>query len=168
MSLKNYWLQSPLKFQTSGFGRVPYRSFKLLTLAGIYQWVIHFISAFISKDLFNRTFNIFELRVELRVTILFELIVFWIAQIPWSTPLQNFFPALPFNTLTFNYEYSRCNRENLQLPIQMHLSEKPKPFIKFLFLESALNFKRFEKKNEPHSLSIFEVTDSERRTYLNA
>ena len=168
MSLKNYWLQSPLKFQTSGFGRVAYRSFKLLTLAGIYQWVIHFISAFISKDLFNRTFNIFELRVELRVTILFELIVFWIAQIPWSTPLQNFFPALHFNTSTFNYEYSRCNRENLLLPIQMHLSEKPKPFIKFLFLKSALNFKRFEKKNEPHSSSIFEVTDSERRTYLNA
>ena len=54
----------------------------------------------------------------------------------------------------------------------MHLSEKPKLFIKFLFLESALNFKHFEKKkkkkNEPQSLSIFEVIDSERRTYLNA
>ena len=55
----------------------------------------------------------------------------------------------------------------------MHLSEKPKPFIKFLFLESALNFKHFEKKkkkkkNEPQSLSIFEVIDSKRRTYLNA
>ena len=50
----------------------------------------------------------------------------------------------------------------------MHLSEKPKPFIKFLFFGICINFKHFEKKNEPHSLSIFEVIDSERRTYLNA
>ena len=35
------------------------------------------------------------------------------------------------------------------------------------FLESALNFEHFEK-NEPHSLSISEVTDSEIHAYLNA
>ena len=36
------------------------------------------------------------------------------------------------------------------------------------FLESTLNFEHFEKKDEPHSSSIYEVTDSERRAYLNA
>lgn len=36
-ALKKLLLQSPLKFQSSGFGRVAYGSFKLLTLAGIYQ-----------------------------------------------------------------------------------------------------------------------------------
>ena len=29
------------------------------------------------------------------------------------------------NTLTANYEYSRSNRENLPLPIQIKLSKKP-------------------------------------------
>ena len=49
---------------------------------------------------------------------------------------------LIFNTLTVNYEYSRRNRENLPLPIQMQLSEKPKTFCQFsiAFLESKLNF----------------------------
>ena len=32
---------------------------------------------------------------------------------------------LKFNTLTANYEYSRSNRENLPLPIQIKLSKKP-------------------------------------------
>ena len=47
------------------------------------------------------------------------------------------------NTLTANYEYSRSNMENLLLPIQMQLSEKPKTFsqIFIAFLESTLNFK---------------------------
>ena len=49
--------------------------------------------------------------------------------------------GLLVNTLTANYEYSRSNRENLPLPIQMQLSEKPKTF-----LESTLNFEHFEKK----------------------
>ena len=40
--------------------------------------------------------------------------------------------------LTANYEYSRSNRENLPLPIQMQF------FI--AFLESTLNFEDFEKK----------------------
>ena len=71
-----------------------------------------------------------------------------------------------FNTLTTNYEYSRSDRENLPLPIQMQLSEKLKPFSGFL--EYTLNFEHFEKKDEPHSSSIYEVTDSERRAYLNA
>ena len=60
----------------------------------------------------------------------------------------------------------------------MQLSEKPKVFclifiafciLLHFLLQSKLNFERFEKKrNQPHILSIFEVTDSERHAYLNA
>ena len=39
------------------------------------------------------------------------------------------------------------------------------------FLESTLNIEHFEKKkikkNEPHSLSISQIIDSDRRDYLN-
>ena len=38
--------------------------------------------------------------------------------------------TLILNTLTANYEYSRKNRENLPLPIQMQLSAKVKTFEK--------------------------------------
>ena len=71
--------------------------------------------------------------------------------------------------LTTNYEYSRSNRENLPLPIQRQLSEKLKTFSQFFIalLECTLNLEHFEK-NEPHSSSISEVIDSERRAYLNA
>ena len=71
--------------------------------------------------------------------------------------------------LSANYEYSCSNWENLPLPIQMHLSEKPKTFCQFFiaFLKFTLNFEHFEK-NKPHSSSISEVTDSKRRAYLSA
>ena len=51
------------------------------------------------------------------------------------------------NMLTVDYEYSRSNRENLLLPIQMQLSEKPKKkyLIFIAFLESKLNFEHFDK-----------------------
>ena len=72
--------------------------------------------------------------------------------------------------LTANYEYPRSNREKLLLHIQMQLSEKPKTFLEFFvaFLECTLNLEHFLKKIEPHSPSISEVIDSERRAYLNA
>ena len=52
------------------------------------------------------------------------------------------------NTLTANYEHSRSNTDNLPLPVQMQLSEKPETFSPFFiaFLESVLNFEHFEKK----------------------
>ena len=52
------------------------------------------------------------------------------------------------NTMTANYEYSRGNRKNLPLPIQMQLSEKPKLLSQFslTFLESTSNFEHFEKQ----------------------
>ena len=57
-------------------------------------------------------------------------------------------PLKKFNTLTANYEYSRSNRENVPLPIQMQLSEKSKKFCQFFIvcLEFTLKFENFEKK----------------------
>ena len=53
-----------------------------------------------------------------------------------------------FNTLTASYEYSRSKTDNLQIPVQMQLSEKLGIFSRFFiaFLDSALNFEHFEKK----------------------
>ena len=50
--------------------------------------------------------------------------------------------------LTASYEYSRSNRENLPLPIQINLSKKPSIFcsIFFTFLESELNLQCSETK----------------------
>ena len=52
----------------------------------------------------------------------------------------------------------------------MQLSEKPKTFCQFsnAFLESTSHFEHFVTKSEPYSLSISEVTYSERRAYLIA
>ena len=54
------------------------------------------------------------------------------------------------STADGNYPVQDC--ENLQLAIQMQLSEKRKTFIAFFvpFLESTSNFKHFEKKDEIH------------------
>ena len=69
-----------------------------------------------------------------------------------------------FKKLIANYEYSRSNRENLLLLIQMELSENPSIFYctLFVFLESTLNFQCSEKGNEPQRSKTFEFTVSER------
>ena len=74
------------------------------------------------------------------------------------------------NMLTTDYEYSRSNKENLPLPIQRQLSEKLKTFSEFFIaiLNATFLNGTFWNKNEPHSSSISEVIDSERRAYLNA
>ena len=57
------------------------------------------------------------------------------------------------NTWTADYKYSVPDCENLQFPIQMQLSSKPKTF-SGLFLplmESKSNFKHFQKKDDRHS-----------------
>ena len=48
---------------------------------------------------------------------------------------------------------------------QIHLSKKQTNFSEFFspFFESALNFEHFQKKDDPHSLCISEITDHERR-----
>ena len=78
--------------------------------------------------------------------------------------------GLLVNTLTADYMFSGSDRDNLQLPIQMQLSEKRETFsvLQIAFLECALNCEHFGKKGEPHGSSRSEVIDSERRVYLRA
>ena len=67
------------------------------------------------------------------------------------------------NTFAADEKYPVLNGDNLTIPIQMQLSQKQKNFFEFLaaFLKSRLNFKHFEKKDDPYTFFIFEVPDSE-------
>ena len=60
------------------------------------------------------------------------------------------------NTLTADEKYPLLKRDNLTIPIQMHLSQKQNHFPQFFapFLKSRLNFKYFERKDDPHRFSI--------------
>ena len=70
------------------------------------------------------------------------------------TPDENYFPG---------------NRENLQQPIQMKLSEKLKVFSELFaaFLKSKLNFKHSGKKDGSHRLCVFETRDCKIHLYVN-
>ena len=69
------------------------------------------------------------------------------------------------NTLTADNKDSLRSCENLVQPTQMQLSKREKFFSQFsaTFLEPTLNFDHFGKKDDAHSLCIFEVTHFERR-----
>ena len=56
-------------------------------------------------------------------------------------------------TLTSDGKYPVQGCGNLQLPIQMQLSEKPKSFSEFFvpFLNSTSNFEHLERKDDRHS-----------------
>ena len=68
------------------------------------------------------------------------------------------------NTLTADDKYSLLNRENLTQSIQTLLSQKQKTFSRIFssFLKSTLNFEHFQKKDDPHSQCISEITVSEK------
>ena len=68
------------------------------------------------------------------------------------------------NTLTADDKYSLLNRDNLTQAIQTLLSQKQKAFSQFFssFLKSTLNFEHFQKKDDPHSRCISEITVSEK------
>ena len=57
------------------------------------------------------------------------------------------------NTLTSDDKYSLLNRDNLRQPIRTTLSKKQKAFSQFFlaFSKSTLNFKHFQKKDDPQS-----------------
>ena len=61
--------------------------------------------------------------------------------------------GLSVNTLTSDGKYPVQGCENLQLPIQMQLSEKRKTFSEFFvpFLDTTSNFEHFERKDDRHS-----------------
>ena len=71
--------------------------------------------------------------------------------------------GLLVNTLATDEKYPVLNRDNLTIPIQMQLSQKQKTFSQIFpaFLEFRSNFEYFEKKYDPHSFCISEITDSE-------
>ena len=71
--------------------------------------------------------------------------------------------GLLVNTFAIHEKYPVLTRENLTIPIQMQLSQKQKTFSQIFpaFLEFRSNFEYFEKKYDPHSFCISEITDSE-------
>ena len=74
------------------------------------------------------------------------------------------FLRLLVKTLTDYEKYSLLYRDNLTQPIQILFSQKRKTFSPFLsaFLKSTLNFEHFQKKDDPHSLIISQMTVSEK------
>ena len=74
------------------------------------------------------------------------------------------------NTLTAEYTYSRRNIQTLTQQVQTPLSLKQKTSSGFFiaFLKSTWNGEHFQKKGESFSLSISDVIDSKRGSYLSA
>ena len=71
--------------------------------------------------------------------------------------------GLLVNILATDEKYPVLNRQNLTILIQMELSKKQITSSQFFasFLKSKLNFENFEKKDDPQSFCISEITDSE-------
>ena len=69
------------------------------------------------------------------------------------------------NTLTADDKYSPLNRDNLTQPIRTPLSKKHTVFSQLLvaFWKSTLNFEHFQKKDDPQSRFISDMTHSEKR-----
>ena len=67
--------------------------------------------------------------------------------------------------MTADDKYSLLNRDNLTQPIRTQLSQKQKAFSQFFiaFSKCALNFEHFQKKDDPHSWFISEITHSGKR-----
>ena len=70
--------------------------------------------------------------------------------------------VLLVNTFAADEKYPILKRDNLTIPIQVKLSQKQKTFSEFFaaFLKSRFNSKHFEKKDDPYTFFILEVTDS--------
>ena len=71
--------------------------------------------------------------------------------------------GLLVNRLAADDKYPVLNRDNLTILIQMQLSQKQKTFSEFFaaFSKFYWKFERFQQKDEPHSLCIPEITESE-------
>ena len=68
------------------------------------------------------------------------------------------------NTLSEDDKYCLLYNDNLLQPIQILLSQKRRTFSHFFsaFLKSTLNFEHFQKKNDPDSQWISQITVSEK------
>ena len=71
--------------------------------------------------------------------------------------------------MTAEYKYSCRNKQNFQQQHQMQLSQKRKAFSEFsiAFVKCTSSLEHFEKKDEPSSWSIPEISDSTGSAYLN-
>ena len=71
---------------------------------------------------------------------------------------------LLLKTLTDDDKYSLLYRENLMQPIQILLSQKQSTFSHFFsaFLKPTSNFEHFQKKVDPHTRCISQITVSEK------
>ena len=71
--------------------------------------------------------------------------------------------GLVVNRLAIDEKYLFLHRNNLRTPIQKKLSQKKNIFFSFSgsFLKSSWNFEHFEKKDDPGSFFISEITDWE-------
>ena len=69
--------------------------------------------------------------------------------------------GMPVNTLAADEKYPFLNTHNLTTLIQMQICQKKKTFCEIFVgvLKSRLDFKDFQSKDDPHEVSIFEVTD---------
>ena len=74
------------------------------------------------------------------------------------------FLRLLVRTLTEDEKYSLLYRKNLMQPIQILLSQKLKTFsqLSSKILKPTLNFARFQKKDDPHSRCISQITVSKK------
>ena len=73
--------------------------------------------------------------------------------------------GLFLNTLTDDDKYSLLKRDNFFQYLQIQLSQKRKPFSQFFLavLKFRFNLEHFQKKDDPPSRFIFELTDFEKR-----
>ena len=71
--------------------------------------------------------------------------------------------GLLVKTLAADEKYPVLDKDNLTIPIQMQLSQKQKHFSEFSpsLSKFRLNFKHFEKKDNPHSFCSSEIKDSQ-------
>ena len=102
---------------------------------------------------FSPTFSAFWAKLRFKNLFLIGLEIFW----------------LFVDKLTANCEYSRTNRENLPLVIQIKLSKKPYSFLLYFltFFGIYIKFSMIWNKHQPHRSNISEMIDSERCAYFN-
>ena len=76
---------------------------------------------------------------------------------------------LVVNTLTDQGKYSLLYRDYLRQLIQILLYQKPKTFsqLSSKILKPTLNFDHFQKKDDPHSRCISQITVSEKGDSIN-
>ena len=69
--------------------------------------------------------------------------------------------GLLVNTLSTDEKYPVFNRDNLTVPIQIQLSQKPKTFSEFFlaFFKSRLIFEYFRKKRDSQGFRISEIAE---------